>query len=151
VHLPLRARARQVASLRRSALRLTTACATSVITTIALPNILANVIDAIVLAGLYIGYLSFMESSSGKTLGKMLLKLEVRGPQGGPPTMEQAVKRNAYFGLALLGAIPFVGWLLQFIAMVAAIIYILVTINNSPTNQGWHDVFASGTWVVKSA
>ncbi len=124
----------------------------TIITAFTLPNLLENVVDAIILTALYIGYLAFMESNSGKTLGKMIMKIEVRGPNGGPPTMEQAVKRNAYFGAALLGAIPFVGWILQFIAMVGVIIYIIVSINNNDqTRQGWHDEFAGGTWVLKTA
>ena len=124
----------------------------TIITAITLPNLLENVVDAIILTALYIGYLSYMESNSGKTLGKMLLKLEVRGPDGGPPTMEQAVKRNAYFATALFGVIPFVGWILQFVAMLGIIIYIIVSINNNnQTRQGWHDDFAGGTWVLKTA
>ena len=44
------------------------------------------------------------------------------------------------------------GWILQFIAMVGVIIYIIVSINNNDqTRQGWHDEFAGGTWVLKTA
>ena len=65
-----------------------------------------------------------MESSRrGQTVGKMAMSLRTEGPGGGNPTMEQAVKRNAWNAL---NAVPFVGWLLSLLA----VIYIAVTINN---------------------
>lgn len=103
---------------------------------------LTGLIASVVTAAIWVGYFVFMESSRGQTVGKMLLKLEVRGPDGGRPSMEAAFKRNAWM---LLSIIPFIGGLAQ---LVVAII-IAVTINNSATNTGWHDDFAGGTSVVK--
>lgn len=102
-----------------------------------------SLVAAIVTAAITIGYFAFMESNSGQTVGKMLLGLKTVGPDGNKPTMEQALKRNAWYALYI---IPFLGGLAQ----AAAAIYIAVTINNSPTRTGWHDTFAGGTKVIKT-
>ena len=96
-----------------------------------------------------LGYAAYFESTKGWTLGKKALGLSVTGPNGGLPTLEEAVKRNAYLGLQALTGIPVLGWLFN-IASLAAFIGIAVTIEKSPTKQGFHDVFAGGTRVVKS-
>lgn len=100
-------------------------------------------------AGVFGGLLTFayfalFESQMGRTPGKMLLGLSVRGPGGAPkPTLQQAATRNAFL---LLNLIPCLGGILSF----AAWVYIAVTIENSPTKQGKHDEMAGGTQVVKS-
>jgi uncharacterized RDD family membrane protein YckC len=94
-------------------------------------------------AVLYTGYFAFLESNRGQTLGKMLMKIEVRGPDGQHPSLEVAIKRNAWL---LLSIIPIIGGLAQFVVS----IIIAVTINNNvQTRQGWHDDFAGGTSVIK--
>ncbi len=104
--------------------------------------------DSIMVTGLFTGLLMFvyfvaMEVTQGRTVGKMLLGLNVRGPAGAPkPDFKQSAIRNAF---TLLPIIPFVGGLLG----VIAIIVIAVTISNSPTKQGKHDEMAGGTQVVK--
>ena len=104
---------------------------------------LSGIVGSIISAAIYVAYFALLESNRGQTLGKMLMKIKVEGPEGQLPTMEQAVKRNAWLALAI---IPIVGWLLQ----LAAAIYIIVTINNNTqTRQGWHDEFADGTRVIK--
>ena len=100
------------------------------------------IISGVVAAAIYIGYYAFMESSRGQTVGKMLLGLQTQGPDGGNPSLEMAIKRNGWY---VLGIIPFIGGL----AELAVVIYIAVTINNSPTHTGWHDEFAGGTRVIK--
>lgn len=104
-----------------------------------------------VLSGLiYLGYFAYMESSRGQTVGKIVMKLKVTGPDGhSNPTMEQAVKRNIYMAAGLIAIIPFVGWFLSYIAEVAALILILVGINGDPRRQHWFDKFAGGTQVTK--
>lgn len=97
----------------------------------------------VIAAAITVAYFAFMESNMGQTVGKMVMSLRTEGPGGGKPTMEQALKRNAFYALTI---IPIIGWLLQ----LAIVIYIAVTINNSPTRQGWHDKFAGGTQVVKT-
>ena len=101
-----------------------------------------SLIFGIIIAALVVGYFALMESQRGQTVGKMLLGLQTQGPGGGNPSMEEAVKRNAWNALNI---IPILGGLLQ----LAAAIYIMVTINQSPTNTGWHDEFAGGTKVIK--
>jgi uncharacterized RDD family membrane protein YckC len=100
-------------------------------------------------AVIYLGYFSLLESRNGQTLGKMLLKLRTEGPDGNPPSMELAIKRNFWVALGALAVIPIVGGLIGGLAELAIIIVIAVTISNSPTKQGWHDTFAGGTKVIK--
>ena len=102
-----------------------------------------DLVAGIVTALITIGYFALMESNSGQTVGKMLIGLKTVGPDGNKPTMEQALKRNAWYAL---GIVPFLGDLAQ----LAATIYIAVTINNSATRTGWHDTFAGGTKVIKT-
>ena len=50
-------------------------------------------------AAISIAYFALMESSRGQTVGKMAMSLRTEGPGGGNPTMEQAVKRNAWYAV----------------------------------------------------
>lgn len=100
-------------------------------------------VSGIISAVLTIGYFAFMESNQGQTVGKMVMGLRAEGPNGGNPTMEQAIKRNAWYALAI---VPVLGGLAQ----LGVAIYIAVTISNSATNTGWHDEFAGGTSVVRA-
>jgi uncharacterized RDD family membrane protein YckC len=99
---------------------------------------------------LAIGYFAFMESTRGQTFGKMAVKLETFGPDGGHPTLEQAVRRNIFYALNLVSIVPVIGGLVSALASLAAVIMIAVGINNDPVRrQGWHDRFAGGTYVLK--
>ena len=104
--------------------------------------------DSIMVTGLFTGLLMFvyfvaMEVTQGRTVGKMLLGMHVRGPGGAAkPDFKQSAIRNAF---TVLPIVPFVGGLLG----VIAIIVIAVTIGSSPTKQGKHDEMAGGTQVVK--
>lgn len=98
----------------------------------------ANVLSV----ALVIGYFTLMESYTGRTIGKMALRLRTVGPDGQNPSLEMAFRRNVWY---LLGILPYVGG----VAEIAATIYVAVTINRSPTNTGWHDTFAPGTRVVR--
>ena len=102
----------------------------------------ASLLAGLISAAITIGYFAFLESSQGRTLGKMLLGLRTIGPDGSNPTLEEATKRNIWY---LLGVIPVIGGL----AELAVVIYIAVTINSAVTHQGWHDQFAGGTNVIK--
>lgn len=124
----------------------------------------ARVIDVIVLAGLQAGlgkvigfgfdwlilgaatifaYFAVLDAMAGATLGKMALGLRVTGPDGGRPTLKQALIREAF---TVVGAIPFIGPLLA----LAAWIWIILTIRSSPLRQGKHDLLAGGTRVVRA-
>ena len=105
-------------------------------------------ISAVITTVIYLGYFGYMESSQGKTLGKMIMKLRVNGASGGNPTMEEAVKRNIWLGLPILGIIPILGGLVAFAGEVAAIIMCAVGISNDPQRRHWFDKFA-GTQVLK--
>lgn len=107
-------------------------------------------LTAVIQAALYLGYFAVLESNRGQTIGKMAMKLRTFGPDGASnPTMQEAVKRNAYAALGLLSIIPFIGWfVLGWAAPLAAVIFIAITLNNDqPNHQGWHDKFAGGTLV----
>jgi uncharacterized RDD family membrane protein YckC len=109
----------------------------------------ANAVFSVLAAVIALAYFTLMESSRGQTIGKMLLKLQTRGPDGANPTFEQALKRNAFTAIGVLGVIPFLGFLANLLSL-AAVIMIAVTIsNNTATRRGWHDDFAGGTQVIR--
>lgn len=99
----------------------------------------------------YLGYFAYLESSRGETIGKMVMKLKVYGPDGATnPTMEQAVKRNIWVAAGILGIVPVVGQLIGGLASIGAVILIVIGINGDPARrQHWFDKFAGGTQVVK--
>jgi uncharacterized RDD family membrane protein YckC len=68
----------------------------------------AAAVSGVLSAILYVGYFAFMESSRGQTLGKMAMSLHTQGPDGGHPTMEQAIRRNLWGGLGALAIVPVV-------------------------------------------
>ncbi len=91
-----------------------------------------------------------LESSRGQTLGKMLLRIRTVGAGGGNPTTAEALKRNAWTAIGILGVVPMLGWIGNLLSL-AAVIAIMVTISgNTATRQGWHDNFAGGTRVVRT-
>ncbi len=112
-------------------------------------SLAAASVSSLITGVIYLGYFTLMESGTGQTLGKMLLKLQTRGPDGGKPTTEQAFRRNAWTGLSVLGVLPVVGAIIGSILQLIAEIMIGVTISQSPFRQGWHDRFAGGTQVFK--
>jgi len=102
----------------------------------------ASILASLVGLAITLGYYVFMETTRGWTLGKKLLNLEVKGAGGGLPTVEESLRRNGFYALAI---VPFLGGLLQ----LAAVIWIAVTIQTSNDNIGVHDTFA-GTVVRKA-
>src|SRR5690625_4172012 len=109
-----------------------------------------GIVLSLLIAAMALGYFALMESSRGQTLGKMAMKIKTFGPGGANPTMSEAVKRNLWTALPVLGVIPLVGGAIGSLLSLAVIIYIAVTINNNTaTRQGWHDTFAGGTTVIK--
>lgn len=110
---------------------------------------MVNVVSSVLTTAVVLGYFALMESGRGQTVGKMLLKLETRGPGGGRPTLEQALRRNAFLAIGLLGVIPFLGFIAGLLSLAAYVLIAVTISNNSATRQGWHDEFAGGTSVVK--
>jgi uncharacterized RDD family membrane protein YckC len=97
-----------------------------------------------------LAYFAIMDSTRGQTLGKMALNLQVFGPNGGHPTIEQSVRRNIIYAFQLIAIIPILGSILAGLASLAGVIMIAVGINNDTTRrQAWHDHFAGGTYVLK--
>jgi uncharacterized RDD family membrane protein YckC len=112
-------------------------------------DFLANAVTAVLSTLIYLGYFAFMESSQGKTLGKMVMKLRVESESGGKPSFEQAVKRNIWMALPLLGIVPLIGGLIGALGQLVAVILIAVGINSDTMRrQPWTDKFA-GTQVLK--
>lgn len=108
------------------------------------------VVLSIVFTALALGYFAFMDSTKGQTLGKMVMKLQVLGPNGGNPTVEQSIRRNIIYAANLVSIVPILGWIVGPIAALVGVIMIAVGINNDPVRrQAWHDKFAGGTAVVK--
>lgn len=111
---------------------------------------IAGIVAAVISTAIYLGYFGYMESSRGQTVGKMVMKLQTMGPQGGHPTMEQAIRRNIFMAFGLAGIIPIIGGIIGGLAQLVAVIMIAVGINSDPVRrQAWHDRFAGGTAVVK--
>ena len=108
----------------------------------------AAAIYAVITTVLYLGYFGYMESSQGKTVGKMVMNLHVESDTGGKPTFEQAVKRNIWLGLPILGVVPILGGLIAGIGELVAVIFIAVQISSKPDRRPWTDDFAN-THVVK--
>lgn len=106
------------------------------------------IISAVVSTILYLGYFGFMESSQGKTVGKMVMKLHVESATGGNPTLQQALQRNIWLGATILGVIPLLGSIIGGIIELVAVIMIAVQINSDPERRPWTDKFA-GTQVIK--
>lgn len=105
---------------------------------------------AITSTALWLGYFGYLESTRGQTIGKMVMKLQTVGPSGGRPTMEQAVRRNVFLAAPLLTVIPVIGPFLTFAVAALGQGLAAVGINSdSRFRQGWHDLFAGGTHVLK--
>lgn len=112
-------------------------------------NFLTTLVGALLGVAISLGYFAYMESSRGQTVGKMIMKLETRGADGGRPTMEEAVKRNIWMAISVLSIIPIIGGVLANLGQLAAMIFIAVGISGDPVaRRGWHDKYA-GTRVVK--
>lgn len=109
----------------------------------------ASVVSTLITTAIFLGYFTWMESSRGQTIGKMLMKLETRGPAGGHPTVEQALKRNAFTAIGVLGIIPFLGFIASLLSLVAVIMIAVTISQDTVTRHGWHDNFAGGTTVVR--
>lgn len=108
------------------------------------------VVLSVVFTAVALGYFAFLDSTKGQTLGKMVMKLQVLGPNGGNPTVEQSIRRNIIYAANLVSIVPILGWIVGPIAALVGVIMIAVGINGDPVRrQAWHDRFAGGTAVVK--
>jgi uncharacterized RDD family membrane protein YckC len=109
----------------------------------------ADVLGALVSTAVVVGYHAYLESTRGQTVGKMILRLRVENLEGTKPTTEQALRRNAYLAISLIGILPLVGAFVTGLISLAAVGYVAVTINDDPqARRGWHDRLGD-TRVVK--
>jgi uncharacterized RDD family membrane protein YckC len=101
------------------------------------------------------GYFIYTWTSMRGTVGMKALGMQIGNAADGQTiTTDQAIRR--YLALAApgivanaLSGVPVIGALLGLVSL-GWIIYLLYTTAQSPTKQGFHDVFAN-TMVVKSA
>jgi uncharacterized RDD family membrane protein YckC len=113
--------------------------------------LLSGLVAGVVYAVGYLGYFGYFESNRGQGFGKQIMKLKVVGPDGhSNPTMEQALRRNAWVGAPILYIIPILGPLLAGIIELVSVIVCAVNINgDAAKRQTWFDKFAGGTQVLK--
>jgi uncharacterized RDD family membrane protein YckC len=110
----------------------------------------AAAVSSVLSAALHLAYFGWLESAGGQSIGKAVMRLRVLGPQGGNPTLEQALRRNCWVAFGVLGVVPVVGGLVGGLATLAAVILIVIGISTDKVGRrGWHDRFAGGTRVVK--
>lgn len=95
----------------------------------------AGLVGAIVGVIINLAYFAFMESSQGRTLGKMVMKLHVHGASGGNPTIEESLRRNWWLALPLLAIVPVVGGLIGSLVELVIVILIAVQINSDPERR----------------
>ena len=113
-------------------------------------NLALTVVVGLVTGGLTLAYYVGLEVATGRTLGKLLVSAKVVGPDGtSRPTLGQAFRRNSYYLLTLLAAIPVLGYV-RFPAYVAVLVALIVTVADDPADRGFHDRLAGGTTVVKA-
>jgi uncharacterized RDD family membrane protein YckC len=106
-------------------------------------------ISGVISAAFNLGYFGYLESTRGQTVGKMALKLHVQTMSGGLPTFEQAVKRNIWLALPILGIVPVLGSLIGSLGELVAVIMIAVGISSdAATRRPWTDKYAE-TRVLK--
>jgi uncharacterized RDD family membrane protein YckC len=110
---------------------------------------ISSLVAGIVYSAAYLGYFGYFESNQGRGLGKQIMKLQVVAPGGGNPTMEQALRRNAWVGAPILYVFPILGPMIAGLIELVAIIVCAVNISNDPQRQTWFDKFAGGTQVIK--
>ena len=118
-------------------------------------NPVGVVVQGIVNLIISAGYFIYTWTSMRATVGMRVLGMQIgNAGDGRTLTTDQALRRYlAIWGPNLiaqvLSPIPLISFVFGLIA-IGWIIYLIYTTANSPTKQGWHDVFAN-TQVVKTA
>jgi len=100
-------------------------------------------------AVLALTYFAAFESRSGATPGKRVLRLRVYAPDGNAPSFGNALRRSLFAVAGVVAVVPVIGEGLAMRVNLFAVLSVLFTIRRSPTRQGWHDLFAKGTQVVR--
>ena len=122
---------------------------------LSLGGFLNSVIFGIVGLVIGAGYFIYTWTSMRATVGMKVLGMQIgNAGSGATLTMDQAIRRflaisapsilaQAFAPVAVIGS-------LLALATLAWYVFLIYTTANSPTKQGWHDVFAN-TMVVKAA
>ncbi|MDA8156297.1 MAG: RDD family protein [Actinomycetota bacterium] len=94
-----------------------------------------------------VGYILIGDGvAGGASLGKRLMGLAVKGPQGAPCQVRESALRNATISLALLlWKIPFAGWILTLVIFTLEFLVLF----GSPEARRIGDEIAN-TWVVEA-
>jgi uncharacterized RDD family membrane protein YckC len=112
-------------------------------------GLVASAIGAVLGAAINLAYFAGLESRSGQTIGKMVLKLRTEDAAGRVPSMEAAIRRNIWVAFGVAGIVPIIGGLVGSLAQLAAVVTIAIGIADAKSGgRGWHDRFAGGTLVV---
>ena len=118
-------------------------------------NYVGLIISAAVGAAISAGYFIYTWTSMRGTLGMKVLGMQIGNAGDGKTlTMDQAVRR--WLVMAAPGILAQVFFILPAIGSLLGLaafgwfIYLIYSTAQSPTKQGWHDVFAN-TMVVKAA
>ncbi|GAA2058154.1 RDD family protein [Williamsia deligens] len=110
-------------------------------------------IVALILSLAGFAYFVLLESRNGATLGKRIMSLRTVGPDGGLPTQDVAIRRNAFMLLGFVSALLNFTFILSgLVGLVTLAVFIAlgVTIANDQNKQGFHDKFAGGTRVIRA-
>ena len=109
-----------------------------------------DLLSTLVSAGIVVGGPAYLEATQGRTPGKAVMGLRVENLVGDHPTMRQAVVRNAYLAVVLIGILPLIGAAVAALAFLVVAGRVAATISDDPLwRRGWHDRLA-GTRVVTS-
>lgn len=112
-------------------------------------SVVAGAVSAVLTAAINLAYFGLLESRSGQTIGKMIMKLRVVDATGATPSLEQALRRNIWVAFGIAGIVPIIGSLVGSLAQLAAVITIAIGIaDDKRDGRGWHDRFAGDTLVV---
>jgi hypothetical protein len=92
------------------------------------------------------------QATVGASPGMMLLRLQVRGPDGiHRPSLPAALIRNALPILSNFNSITGNEDVNRGLGLIGLVVYLAIgiSISNSPTRQGFHDRLAGGTFVLR--
>ena len=108
------------------------------------PSLISTIVGVALLAAVSAGYFIYMWTRmGGQTVGMKVTKVRVvDGASGGPINQSQGINRWLYLGLPLalyqFWGWSLIGWLIA-LAAFGFLVYVLITIAQSPTRQGFHD------------
>lgn len=118
-------------------------------------NPVGVIVQGIVSLAISAGYFIYTWTSMRATIGMRVLGMQIgNAGDGRTLTTDQAIRR--YLAISAPGILSQVLWPTGFLGAIVGLlafiwfIYLIYSTAQSPTKQGWHDVFAN-TQVVKAA